>query len=208
MRETGALVVRFCNTFPKSCRFWHGQTEALESHPKGRLVTEQFVNRRDELLIQGNILRTFPNNCKCGRGLYVRQELLVLWITRSPSCHLSLQTKKSSLCVTEVPERGGWWSNSLSFCSCIAATCIPCGSSLAAPAGRSAQMACVCSSRLLNGRFTTLCTTSASEPSPALPLVLCWSTPVTEKVMRESSALHTAKMCEYMHSECSQCPGI
>lgn len=95
VREARALVVRFCNTCPKSCRFWHGQTEAHESHPKGRLVAEQFVNRRDELLIQGNILRTFPNNCKCGRGPYVRQELLVLGTTGSPWCDLSLQTKKS-----------------------------------------------------------------------------------------------------------------
>lgn len=164
VREAGALVVRFCNTCPKSCRFWQGQTKAHESHPKGRLVTEQFVNRRDELLIQGNILRTFPNNCECGRELYVRQELLVLWITRSPRCDLSFQTKKSSLCVTEVPGRGGWSSNNLSFCSCIAATCIPRGSSLAAPAAHSAQMACVCSRRLLTEHFTTLCTTSVSEP--------------------------------------------
>lgn len=70
VRESGALVLRFCNTCPKSCRLCHEQTKAHESHPKGRVVTEQFVNRRDELLVQGNTLRTFPNNCKCGRALY------------------------------------------------------------------------------------------------------------------------------------------
>lgn len=39
-----------------------GKPKLMSQLPNGRLVTEQFVNGKDVLLIQGNILSTSPNN--------------------------------------------------------------------------------------------------------------------------------------------------